>query len=602
MTADGIAISGAGIVCSLGTDRDAILSALLSGRTGIGAMHFLRSCHTELPVGEVPLSNAVMKERLSIPQSREVSRTALLGMMAVRDAAAGSLPDAAGRKNKRIVLVSGTTVAGMDITEQKFGEMMRSGKGTESLAHHECGSNTADIAGYFGFFDDYTTVSTACSSAANAIILGADMLRAGDADIVIAGGTEALSKFHLNGFNSLMILDHALCRPFDRSRSGLNLGEGAAYIVMERGSDAEGRKAHVLGWLTGCGNACDAFHQTASSPDGCGARLAMQQALSMAGLHPEDIDWIHAHGTGTENNDASESAAIKTVFGADGHAVPPVSSTKSFTGHTTSASGAISAVIALLAMKNSFIPANIGWREPFDGGLHPCMGLTGVKLHNIMCNSFGFGGNDSSLIISDAPTDGRLTAAVASEDDIIELARVENAGTENLKAVSRYVKPIAARRMGKLMKSTLLTSLEAVEQSGAGMPDAIVTATAWGCLENSEKLLQQLEEGEDALSPTLFMQSTHNTLGGLIAINTGNHGYNVTLSQGSRSYEWAVRQASLLLRLGRCRTVLVGCHDESTPLFNSFRRSAGMGALPEVHSVAVVLALKEQKKHEAAKQ
>lgn len=193
----------------------------------------------------------------------------------------------------------------------------------------------------------------------NALLLGADMLKAGDADIVVAGGSEALSLFHLNGFNSLMILDHERCRPFDGTRAGLNLGEGAAYVVMERLDDAVARHATADACLAGYGNACDAFHQTASSPEGIGALLAMRQALDMAGLKPKDVQWVHAHGTGTVNNDQSEARAIRQVF--QGH-LPAVSSTKSFTGHTTSASGSIAAVISIIAMHHRFIPVNLGWR------------------------------------------------------------------------------------------------------------------------------------------------------------------------------------------------------------------------------------------------
>ena len=179
------------------------------------------------------------------------------------------------------------------------------------------------------------TLSTACSSATNAIITGANMLRCGLADIVVVGGAECLSLFHLNGFNALMILDHQPCRPFDRDRAGLNLGEGAAYLVMETAASAQQRGLKPKFVLSGYANTCDAFHQTASSPEGEGAYLAMTAALKTAGLKPEDIQYINAHGTGTPNNDESESKAILRVFGEH---YPPVSSTKSFTGHTTSAS------------------------------------------------------------------------------------------------------------------------------------------------------------------------------------------------------------------------------------------------------------------------
>jgi 3-oxoacyl-(acyl-carrier-protein) synthase len=576
-----VVITGKGIVCAIGHDEDSVATSLMHRQSGIGEMRYLQSVHHELPVGEVKLSNAEMKQLLGIDPSQRVSRTALMGMMAVRQAVSEAKVQADGRR--RIVLISGTTVAGMDITEQVFGQMVANGVGDECLDHHDCGSNTADIARYFNLFDDYTTISTACSSAANALELGADMLKAGDADIVVAGGTEALSKFHLNGFNALMILDHAPCRPFDKSRAGLNLGEGAAYVVLERQTDAEQRGAHIDAYLSGYGNACDAFHQTATSPDGLGAQLAMREALTMAGLKPADIQWVHAHGTGTVNNDESESRAIRQVFS---DAQPPVSSTKGFTGHTTSASGSIAAVIAIIAMYRRFIPVNLGWSQPMEDGLSPYMQTAPIDLHAVMVNSFGFGGNDSSLILTDQPT-ATKQPELKAEADIVELTRVENDSLEATKRIRQYVSPMESRRMGKLMKSAMLTSLDALKQAGVSCPDAIVTGTAWGCLENSEQLLLQLIEGEDLFKPTLFMQSTHNTLSSAIAIHLKCHGANLTFTQKEQSFDWALYQAKLLLRLGRAKTVLVGCHDERTALFNRF---LGQEAAP-VRSTAVVLTI-----------
>ena len=605
-----IAITGEGIVSAIGTDKAAVLDALRNRQTGIGAMRHLQSVHRELPVGEVALSNDEMKSLLGIDTSLDVSRTALMGILAVRQA----LYDAVlsdSQSSLKIVLISGTTVAGMDITERYFSDLRTSDEHLACLHYHTCGDNTRQIADYFGCFATFTTVSTACSSAANALILGAEMLKAGEADIVVAGGTEALSVFHLNGFRSLMILDKERCRPFDDQRAGLNLGEGAAYVVMEPETSARRRQASIHAFLTGYGNACDAFHQTASSADGEGAYQAMNEALSMAGLSPADIDYVNAHGTGTPNNDQSESVALQRLFG---NSMPPVSSTKGFTGHTTSASGSIEAVICLLAMHHGFIPANLGWQHPMVSGITPSMGMDGCQLHHVLCNSFGFGGNDSSLVFSrsegcisrreecgvwseNTPAAGSASGQISLHTPPStllpphsELARVELTSVEELSEIRAYVKPLEARRMGKLMKASLLSSLKALSQAGVDCPDAIITATSLGCWENTEALLTQIEtEGEVMLSPTNFMQSTHNTIGSNIAIRLGCHGYNITYTQCAQSLDWALRDARRLLASGRCKTVLVGCHDESTPLYRSFMERMGDPVPPAIHSVAIVL-------------
>lgn len=580
-----IAITGQGIVSSIGLSAGEVASALRGHRTGIGTMRHLQSEHTELPVGEVPLSNEEMRQQLGIAADKEVSRTALMGMIAIAQALEDAHIDSC-QQPLRIALISGTTVGGMDITERHFPGMMR-GEDYESLRQHDCGSCTQLMADHFGIFHEVTTISTACSSAANAMVLGANMLKAGEADIVVAGGAEALSRFHLCGFNSLMILDQQLCRPFDATRAGLNLGEGAAFVVMESEERARERGAQPLAYLAGYGNRCDAFHQTASSANGEGATLAMQEALMMAGLKPADIQYVNAHGTGTPDNDSSESAALRRVFG---DSMPPVSSTKGYTGHTTSASGSIEAVICLLAMSHSFIPANYGWHTAMPDGITPTMGEAQATLRHVLCNSFGFGGNDTALVLSTLPDDISSPISSLPSKNVSPLSQVELTGDSDLSAIRQYVKPMEARRMGKLMKATLLSSLMALKKAGVECPDAIITGTRFGCLENSEKLLRQLtDEGEQTVSPTLFMQSTHNTIGSAIAIKTRCHGYNMTYTQGADSLSWAIRDARMLLESGRYETVLVGCHDETTPCFRNAMQKATGEELPALHSVAMVL-------------
>ena len=389
-------ITGAGIVSAVGCNKREVLESLVDGRSGIGPMRYLRSVHTEFPVGEVPMSDEELCAALGIDASTPTIRTALLGMLALGEAldeaglSGGELPGAA--------FISGTTVGGMDRSECYYPDFLANDSRNEYIAMHDCGASTELIADRFGRFGFVSTPSTACSSAMNAILVGANLIRSGAFDIVVAGGSECLTRFHLNGFNALMILDTQPCRPFDATRAGLNLGEGAAYVVLERAASARRRGVHALATLDGVANTCDAFHQTASSADGEGAFRAMRGALADAGLNPSEVDYINAHGTGTPNNDASESAAMLRLFG---DRVPPVSSTKAFTGHTTSASGAIETVICLLALRHGFLPVNLNWQHPMDNGIVPVRESRPPReIRHVLCNSFGFGGNDSSLLLS----------------------------------------------------------------------------------------------------------------------------------------------------------------------------------------------------------
>ncbi len=384
-----VVITGMGVVSALGIGAEANLSALLRGESGVRAVRYLPTEHREFPVGEVPMSGEELRQRLSLPPGI-YSRTHLLGVLALREA----LEQSKLLQQNALALISGTTVGGMDVTEHYFPAPQPAGRDI-----HDCGASTNEIADYFGCFEYTMTTSTACSSAMNALIMGKLLIESGERDIVVAGGSEALSLFHLNGFKSLMILDRERCRPFDQTRAGLNLGEGAAYLVLESETSALQRGAEILGVLSGGGNACDAHHQTASSEDGEGAYLAMTQTVADAGVSPSDIGYVNAHGTGTPNNDASESAALRRVFGEK---LPPVSSTKSYTGHTTSASGSIEAVFCLLAMREGFLPYQSEYQNFDEQCIVPVSGkeCPRVSLRHVMCNAFGFGGNDSSIILS----------------------------------------------------------------------------------------------------------------------------------------------------------------------------------------------------------
>ncbi len=392
-----VVVTGLGIVSAIGSNKEETSESLLACRSGIGMLHHLQTTHTHIPCAEVKMSDEEMKRGLGIGSEEIITRTSLLGITAVDEAIrhARLVPD----RRLRIGFISGTTVGGMEKSELYYTDFVSNDSHSEYIDAHDCGACSEKIADYFGFFDYISTISTACSSAANAIILGTTLIRRGILDIVIAGGSECLTKFHLNGFNTLMILDSEPCKPFDDLRAGINLGEGAGYLVLESATTAEARKITPLCRVAGYGNACDAYHQTASSPEGRGAILAIRQALEMAGLRTDEIDYINAHGTGTGNNDLSEAQALVTVFG---ESLPPFSSTKPFTGHTTSAAGSIEAIISILAMKQGFIPPNLNFSVPMkELPVIPTSELIdGLTLNNVLSNSFGFGGNNSTVIFS----------------------------------------------------------------------------------------------------------------------------------------------------------------------------------------------------------
>lgn len=390
-------IVNTGIVCAIGNDTAACLDSLQAGNAGIGKAQYLRThWQSELPVGEVKLD----VEELAMLTGAEVTwpRTALLSAAAVKEA---WQPFQDKAKGLRVGFFSANTVGGMDKTEAFYPAYKKDKQAGElkDFEYHECGAITNLVARHFGIHHFVTTISTACSSSANSIMMAAQMIQAGMLDVAVAGGTDSLARFTLNGFNTLMILDREPCQPFDNNRRGLNLGEGAGYVVLMSEQAMQQCNATAIARVSGYANANDAYHQTASSPDGIGNTLAMQGALQKAGLQPQDIDYINLHGTGTANNDSSEGKAIGNVFG---DAIPMASSTKGYTGHTLGAAAGVEAVFSILAIQHGMVFPNLRWQTQMeDVDWKPVTELqTGKDIRHVLSNSFGFGGNCSSLIFS----------------------------------------------------------------------------------------------------------------------------------------------------------------------------------------------------------
>lgn len=394
-----IVVTGIGIISSIGNNVGDTIDSLLSVKSGISPISVLNTRHKDnFVLGEIKLSQDELVEMANVSSTAPWTRTALLGLIAAREALndAGILDENATRTG----LISASTVGGMDRSELFYKDFLGEAKHNKFIETHQAGDHTEKIAQELDINDYLATINTACSSSLNSIMFGARLINNGILDRVLVGGTDALSKFTLNGFNTLMILDKQHCRPFDKSRSGLNLGEGAAYLVLESEILATQRKKSIHAYLSGYANANDAHHRTASSGDGTGPYLAMKKALDKAGLKPGDIDYINVHGTGTENNDLTEGIALKRLF--KDH-IPPFSSTKAFTGHTLGAAGAIESVFSVLALKNQVLIPNLNFKNIIEEiDIEPVTEIENANLKHVLSNSFGFGGNDSSVIFSAA--------------------------------------------------------------------------------------------------------------------------------------------------------------------------------------------------------
>ena len=250
--------------------------------------------------------------------------------------------------------------------------------------------------------------------------------------------------------------------------------------------------------------------------------------------------------------------------------MPAVSSTKAFTGHTTSASGGLEAAICVLALQNGLIPANLRWNQTAEGLIRPVVHTEHRALRHILCNAFGFGGNESALVISSEGIDLREASCDSQLKPTVVVEQVNDAD------MNQFVSPAEARRMTPQMRRIVVAAKKAMQQSGISRPDAIVCATQWGCMEQSMRFLRDMiDSNEQQLKPTPFIQSTHNTVASLIAILTGNHGYNATYSQGKKSLECAVKDIELQMQLGAIHSALILEFDEQVEAWDQVLAQVG---------------------------
>ena len=394
----GIAITGMGIISSIGNSVEENYISLIENKIGISKIQNIPTVHADvIKVGEIKKTNEKLVAELKLSENNNFSRTAMIGTLAAKQAVENA--GITSINEFRTGLISATSVGGMDMTEKHYYDYFENPELIKYISCHDGGDVAEKIASELGLKGMVTTISTACSSAANSIMLGARLIKTGKLDRVIVGGTDALAKFTINGFKTLMILSDDYNKPFDNTRKGLNLGEAAAYLVLESEEMVQKYNKKVLARVSGYGNANDAFHQTASSENGDGAYLAMKKAFEVSGLKPSQIDYINVHGTATPNNDLSEGRALLRIY-EDGK-VPDFSSTKPFTGHTLAAAAAIEAVYSVLAIQNSVVYPNLNFEIPMEEfELQPQTSLKMKNIEHVLSNSFGFGGNCSTLIFS----------------------------------------------------------------------------------------------------------------------------------------------------------------------------------------------------------
>ena len=386
-----------GVISAIGNSVAENRVSLTAGKCGIGRLEMFPSKFSETrPVAEIKISTNSLKEKLHAFEPG-VTRTTLLALHALEEALTGSGLTTEEITSFDTALIGASTVGGMCLTDEMYQDSKKDSPGSEYISSYDYGSINMYLQKRYAMKGPVNTINTACSSSANAIMYGARLIRSGRVKRAIVGGVDSLAKFTINGFNSLHILSNEICTPFDEGRKGLNLGEAAAFLVLEKESDVSDKKIYAA--LSGYSNANDSFHASSLSDDGTGPYKVMSEALASAKLNPSQIDFINAHGTATENNDQVESIVMLRLFGK----VPAFASTKGNVGHTLGAAGAIEAAFCILNLSEQELYPALHFKKPIPGtGLIPLQSYKKIALTHIMSNSFGFGGNCSSLIFSKA--------------------------------------------------------------------------------------------------------------------------------------------------------------------------------------------------------
>ncbi len=547
MTEKVVYIRSAGIISALGSGLGATEKTLRENRSAIRPLDlFTPLSGAPLPTGQVSGNLFDEGEHALLPRTHQLALVAARQAMA--DAGSHAPPEA---------ILLGTTTGGILTTEQllKDNEQKK-----ELYQYHALHTVAACIAAECHCTGPALVVSTACSSGVVAIALALKMLRSGMFKTVLAGGVDSLSRLTYFGFHSLQLVDQAGCKPLDQDRQGMAVAEGAGMLLL-----TTEKPQNYLAEILGAGLSCDAYHPAAPHPEGEGAFMAMQNALTDAGLSPEAVSYINLHGTGTPDNDLAESKAVRRLFTT----LPPLSSIKGASGHSLAAAGAIEAIVSTIAIAEGLMPANTGLQQvdPLLG-VAPLTNPVDTPVQTVLTNSFGFGGNNGSLVIGAPGTSSSsvalpqttrlaihgyscLSGAGNTRATISKLhAGSSVAGMAGLDTFSQHLPPRVIRRLKRLPRMTLSLAIRAHENSDltTQKPGSVFMGTGWGGLSETHDFLTRLAASKEQFpSPTDFVGSVHNGPASQVAIFFGATGPNITTSGGDYSFEQALLAAQLMI-------------------------------------------------------
>ena len=564
-----VVITGLGVICAIGRDPTEFWLRLMSGQGGVTPVDDEAfAVFTARYAGQVP--EEWITEQL--PDSdAALDRTAQLALIAARQAVGQAGLSADAVEGDRFGLVLGKCQATPDAAG-RYQPMHRTGD---------------VVAARLGMRGPRILVSTACAAGGNAVGLAKDKILTGEADVVLAGGVDPLLFGTYAGFAGLQALSTGPCGPYSRS-DGLNLGEGAAFLLLEPLDRALARGATPLAEVAGYGLSADAYHATAPDPTGRGGASAVRRALADAGMSTDDVSYVSGHGTGTPANDAMEAKVMRAVFGDRAPQVP-TSSIKSFVGHTLGAAGAVEAVASVLALQHGMAPPTIGFDTEVATDLDFVPNVARqMPIETVVSNNYAFGGNNVALALT-TPGDEREYEEFPHRPVVISgLGPVSGLGTgiadlaeaiaEGRQAVGRvpslegrtFAPRSLWRHMNHLSRMAIAASRLAWEDAGIKLPRAaldnvgLIFATAAGSVESTGGFDESVAVDPNKPAVLSFSNVVLNATGGAVCQTLGLRGPTTTICNGEASASIALDCAVEMIRAGKADVVLVVAADETT--------------------------------------
>lgn len=584
-------VTGLGLVCAVGDNVDQCWKNVLDGVSGIKKV---TTVNTDNCYAQMGAESALKDSELS---EEKLDRSSLLCIKAAKEAIEDADLRLDAEDKNRIGVISGSCVGGVLSVEKYYKDEKNGNEDKSDIFKMPAAAIANNVACHFGLGGETANIVNACAAGTISIGYACDLIRKGDADVFLAGGSDAFTTLAFGGFHALHALDENPCSPFNRS-SGITLGEGAGILVVEDYDHAVARGARIYCEILGSGVSSDAHHITAPRPDGQGQMSAIKRAMENSGVKPSEIDYINAHGTGTAKNDEAEFLSIHTLFDGENDKLS-VSSTKSMTGHCLGAAGSIEAVFTVKSVCENIAPPTIGYTEENLAALSEKAGKIDFipnekREKNIgfaMSNSFAFGGNNASIIFSKNPHDipdkrEEKRLFVTGIGKVISTADETESVTAPIGAEDYNelgIKMAFYRKLDRFSQIQLVSGMRALKNAGITIDETnendigIIIGTSDGPATEIIGFQKNLLEGGTAAGSAFsFPNTVVNAAGGYLSIFAGIKGYNVTVANSFQAGLQSVCYACDVLKNSEEKIMLAAGTDENTATTQSLYNKLGL--------------------------